>query len=287
MIKQETKLLWLEWIKVTRDRCHLHFELEKNDLDFHIKTCLKGSERTAQRISEDIKKEPKFILDIGSSVGFNCFSIAKKYKESKVFGIEPDEEACKVANSTAKDLGYKNIEFVNGLGETLPFKNNFFDLIISHTVIEHVNNVDKCIDEMARVLKPKGYMHIEAPNYIWPWEPHLSIFTTPLCSKPLMKFLAKLQKVGDEVSYIDHLQPVNPIWLERLFKKNNLKWDNRANTKYLSASIGETKDIAAYKNSSIFYKFFSFFKKLGIIKPLTKLALKLNFYPSILYTVKK
>ena len=80
MLKQETKLLWHEWIKVTRDRCHLHFELEKNDLSFHIETCLKGSERTAQRISEDIKKEPKFILDIGSSVGFNCFSIAKSIK---------------------------------------------------------------------------------------------------------------------------------------------------------------------------------------------------------------
>ena len=65
MIKQETKLLWHDWIKVTRDRCHLHFELEKNDLELHIETCLKVSERTAQRISEDIKKKPKLNLSDG------------------------------------------------------------------------------------------------------------------------------------------------------------------------------------------------------------------------------
>ena len=65
MIREKTKLLWEKWIAITKDRCHLHFELEQNNLDIHIKTCLEGSKRTAERISEDIKKEPKYILDIG------------------------------------------------------------------------------------------------------------------------------------------------------------------------------------------------------------------------------
>ena len=287
MIKQHTKLLWQDWIEVTTERCHLHFQLEQNDLEFHLKTCFRVGDHTAERISQDILITPKLILDIGSSVGFNCLGMAKKYKNAIIVGIEPDEEACHIANSMAQDLDYKNVRFITGFAEELPFKDNIFDLIICHTVIEHVKNVDKCINEMARALKLKGCLHIEAPNYIWPWEPHLKIITLPLCPKPLMRFLAKLQKVGDKVSYLEHLQPVNPIWLENLFRKNNLKWHNRSKVKYLLATSGETKDMAAYRNSTISYKIFSLFKLLRIAKPLTKLALRINFYPSILYTVKK
>ena len=93
-----------------------------------------------------------------------------------------------------------------------------------------------------------------------------------------MRLLAKLQKAGNEIYYIDHLQPVNPIWLERLFKKNNLTWINRSKTKYLKAAKEETKDIAASKNLTLFYKFFSFLRFVGVATFLAKLALKFNFY---------
>ena len=44
------------------------------------------------------------ILDIGSSVGFNSIGFANKFKESKIIGIEPDQDACLIAQSMAKDL---------------------------------------------------------------------------------------------------------------------------------------------------------------------------------------
>ena len=287
MIKEKTKLLWENWIKITNDRCHLHFELEHNNLNKHIKICIDVGDQTAERVYNDINLEPKNILDIGSSVGFNSIGLSQKYKDSLIVGIEPDKEACQIANKMAQDFKKTNVRFVSGVCETLPFCDNQFDLIICHTVIEHVRNVENSIDEISRVLKPDGLLHIEAPNYIWPWEPHLGIVTTPLCPKPLMRFLAKLQKAGNEIYYIDHLQPVNPIWLERLFKKNNLTWINRSKTKYLKAAREETKDIAASKNLTLFYKFFSFLRFVGVATFLAKLALKFNFYPSILYTVKK
>ena len=37
------------------------------------------------------------------------------------------------------------------MGENLPFKDEQFDLIICHTVIEHVSNVEIVLSEMNRV----------------------------------------------------------------------------------------------------------------------------------------
>lgn len=45
---------------------------------------------------------------------------------------------------------------VLGVGETLPFKDNAFDAVISIAVLEHVRDPDACVAEIARVLKPGG-----------------------------------------------------------------------------------------------------------------------------------
>lgn len=48
----------------------------------------------------------------------------------------------------------------------LPFENNSFDFIFSHSVFEHVKNYSESIAEIARVLKPSGYcIHFFPPRY--------------------------------------------------------------------------------------------------------------------------
>lgn len=46
----------------------------------------------------------------------------------------------------------------------LPFLNNYFDLIWSSEVIEHIKNLDNFIYETKRVLKPRGSLIITTPN---------------------------------------------------------------------------------------------------------------------------
>lgn len=56
--------------------------------------------------------------------------------------------------------------------EALPYPDNFFDLVLSHEVIEHVQNDQTTAAEMARVLKPGGRAVIFAPNRLYPFETH-------------------------------------------------------------------------------------------------------------------
>ncbi|MEO1084018.1 MAG: class I SAM-dependent methyltransferase, partial [Acidobacteriota bacterium] len=48
--------------------------------------------------------------------------------------------------------------------ETLPFDDDFFDLVLSHHVIEHVADQGRHLDEMRRVVKPDGTCYLGTPN---------------------------------------------------------------------------------------------------------------------------
>ncbi len=56
--------------------------------------------------------------------------------------------------------------------EQLPYPDGVFDLVLSHEVLEHVQDDRLAAAEMARVLKPGGRAVIFAPNRLYPFETH-------------------------------------------------------------------------------------------------------------------
>jgi SAM-dependent methyltransferase len=63
-------------------------------------------------------------------------------------------------------------QVVCGAGEQLPFPNNWFDLVLSHEVLEHVQNDHAAIREIVRVLRPGGRLVLFVPNRGYPFETH-------------------------------------------------------------------------------------------------------------------
>ena len=61
---------------------------------------------------------------------------------------------------------------LNAAGEHIPLPSGTFDLILSHEVIEHVQDDRVAIQEMVRVLKPGGRAVIFCPNRGYPFETH-------------------------------------------------------------------------------------------------------------------
>jgi SAM-dependent methyltransferase len=56
--------------------------------------------------------------------------------------------------------------------EHVPYPANTFDLILSHEVLEHVQDDRAALAEMARVLRPGGRAIIFCPNRWYPFETH-------------------------------------------------------------------------------------------------------------------
>ncbi len=57
-------------------------------------------------------------------------------------------------------------------GERLPFAANSFDVALSHEVLEHVEDDQQAVAEIARVLKPGGRAIIFVPNRLYFFETH-------------------------------------------------------------------------------------------------------------------
>lgn len=82
-----------------------------------------------------------------------------------VVGLEYDFER-------VLEAGRKSPHMINAAGEFLPLPSATFDLILSHEVIEHVQDDRFAISEMVRVLKPGGRLILFAPNRGYPFETH-------------------------------------------------------------------------------------------------------------------
>lgn len=82
-----------------------------------------------------------------------------------VIGLEYDFERAKEARKNSPHI-------FNAAGESIPLPSGTFDLILSHEVIEHVQDDRAAIREMIRVLKPGGRIVLFCPNRGYPFETH-------------------------------------------------------------------------------------------------------------------
>ena len=69
----------------------------------------------------------------------------------------------KFENILNYDLGeYENVDIIGEL-ENLPFKDETAKLLISNSVLEHVEDYQKCLKEVYRILKKDGFFYLCVP----------------------------------------------------------------------------------------------------------------------------
>lgn len=136
------------------------------------------------------------ILDMAAGCGtFVLYGLHSNYD---VWGIEPEEwkrqyyqKKIKISDYPEKFLSH----MIGGVGENLPFKDESFDIVTTYQTLEHVKDVEKCIGELLRVLKPDGNLYLRAPDYNCFFEPHYRLPFLPRMNKKIagiyLKFLGK------------------------------------------------------------------------------------------------
>ena len=108
-------------------------------------------------------REQGRVLENGCGVGMYVEKLVAFGGE--VTGLEFDLERARAARALAPGI-------INAAGESLPFASRTFDLILSHEVIEHVQDDRAAVREMVRVLRPGGRAVIFCPNRGYPFETH-------------------------------------------------------------------------------------------------------------------
>ena len=92
------------------------------------------------------------LLDVGCGTGRMIALLNQGHPNKRLVGIDLSPKMIEVAKS--KKL--RDVEFIVGDAESLPFNDNEFDLIINSQSFHHYPNPQKFFNEVSRVLKPRG-----------------------------------------------------------------------------------------------------------------------------------
>ncbi len=105
-----------------------------------------------------VLKKADHVLDLGSGAGNDCFVARALVGETgKVTGLDMTEPMISKARANCEKLGFKNVEFMLGDIEEMPFDNKLFDVVISNCVLNLVPDKSKAFREIFRVVKPGGH----------------------------------------------------------------------------------------------------------------------------------
>jgi ubiquinone/menaquinone biosynthesis C-methylase UbiE len=115
----------------------------------------------------------KRILEIGCGLGVFALFLAKQ--EAEVYVVDPAIPRLKFLEDQAQKLDvHERITIISAKAESLPFPDNFFDLIYTKSVLIHTDLARASV-EMNRVLKPGG----------------AGVFVEPLKGSPFAGFYRK------------------------------------------------------------------------------------------------
>jgi SAM-dependent methyltransferase len=113
-------------------------------------------------VYEHVKERLKptdIVLDLGFGEGYGTSLLAPKCHE--IVGIDVEQKVVDYANQRHRT---DNCHFEKYDGHTLPFDKEYFDIVVSFQVIEHIDNEPQFVSEIHRVLKPGGRLLLTTPN---------------------------------------------------------------------------------------------------------------------------
>jgi SAM-dependent methyltransferase len=94
------------------------------------------------------------VLEVGCGTGAISRRLATVPGVGEVVGVDPSTGLLDRARSLAADM--PRVSFREADGRALPFEDETFDVVVTHTVVSHVPEPERLVAEVARVLRRGG-----------------------------------------------------------------------------------------------------------------------------------
>ena len=162
----------------------------------------------------------KRILDVG--FGSGGIAIAFNRAGAEMYGVDVDPELQDIAErNIAANNAKAEFKIYNGVD--LPFSDNYFDYVTSFSVLEHVSFPDKLLNEVLRVLKPKGRILLTLPNKYYPKETHTLTYFVSYMPRRLTDLYLKILKRSPLKH--DNLHFYSYFDVLKMLKKTNYRYE--------------------------------------------------------------
>jgi SAM-dependent methyltransferase len=169
------------------------------------------------------------LLEIGCGAGRYTRAFLHYRPDLDVYGCDISHVA--LAEAEAADRTGK-IHYALGDALDMPYEDNSFDIALLFDVFEHVTDVGKAADEVARVLKPGGVFHCFVPCEGNP----RTIFARLRGSKRLPIHRWKRDHIG-------HIQVLTTGQMKNILERRGLKV---IDTTFSFHLLGQIHDVADY-----------------------------------------
>ncbi len=93
-------------------------------------------------------------IDVATGTGHTALAIAPHCAE--VIGVDPTPEMLREAQAVAEARGVRNVRWVLGQAEHLPFEDASCDVVTVRRAPHHFQSIPAALAEMRRVLRPGG-----------------------------------------------------------------------------------------------------------------------------------
>ena len=104
------------------------------------------------------------VLDAGCGGGGTALSLAEE--AGFAVGLDLDARFRGTGTRLAGERKIDAVAFVQGDGTRLPFRDGSFDVVFSHSVIEHVGSAEGYLRECHRVLRAGGILYLSTAPFL-------------------------------------------------------------------------------------------------------------------------
>ena len=113
------------------------------------------------------------VLDLGCGYGGKTVEFRLQCSASRVCGVEPHGSMIERAREYAATRSVDHVEFEVCGARSIPYADGTFDLVVTHDVLEHVDDPRVTVSEIFRVLGPRGLSVNVFPLYLGALSHHL------------------------------------------------------------------------------------------------------------------